>query len=406
MLIEHVSINKLKPAKYNPRKIDQGQLDSLAEAIKRYGFVQPVVANTNGNVVIGGHQRLKAAKMAGMDTVPVHFVTLDANEEMALNIALNKIGGDFDQAKLETVLKDLSLGGFSLDDFGAIGFNQTELQAINLAPTLTANDLKPAGGNLDSEPPKVITPITKTGDVYTIGNHRLVCGDSTDPHTVAKLMDGHQADMVFTDPPYAIFGSSNGLAADICDDKMVRPFFRSILAAIQASLKLYGHSYVFCDWRSWGAWWEECKSTQLAAKNMIVWDKGNGLGAMYTMGHELMLFCTHEPSHSKMRNSNSGQRTISDYNVWKIGRTNHKEKIHNAQKPVELVERAIKNSSDNGDRVLDLFGGSGSTMVAAQKIGRSAYLMEYEPNYCDGIVKRMQFCFPGIKITRNGEPLE
>ena len=154
------------------------------------------------------------------------------------------------------------------------GFTDDELQ---FEPELVEGRID------DDEIPEVEEAITKLGDLWLLGEHKVLCGDATKKEDVEQLMDGQKADMVFTDSPYAIFGSSTGVASDISDDNMVRPFFRDILIASSKILKDFGHVYCCCDWRSWASWWEMAKRTDLDPKNMIVWDKGGGQGAMYTL---------------------------------------------------------------------------------------------------------------------------
>jgi DNA modification methylase len=252
-------------------------------------------------------------------------------------------------------------------------------------------------------PDQVQTDIV-LGDLFEIGPHRLLCGDSTDSDAVAKLMDGQKADMVFTDPPYALFGNSTGVA--VADDKMIRPFFLLIGNSIMRACKPFVHFYSCLDWKSWAAVLETYTKAGLTVKNMIVWDKGNaGLGLAYRSQHELIMFGVVGNVGISITNKKgiSREHKITDANIWLIKREN-KEGMHAALKPQELIQKAIKNSSFDGDLILDLFLGSGSTIAAAHQLNRKCYGMELDPKYCQVIVDRMLKLDPSLEVKRNGQP--
>jgi DNA modification methylase len=218
-----------------------------------------------------------------------------------------------------------------------------------------------------------------------------MCGDSTKAEDVARLMRGEKADMVFTDPPYAIYGSSSGVGSDVADDKMILPFFYEVVSQHSRNTKDYGHIYICSDWRSWASWWETARRTKITIKNMIVWDKGQGgFGSMYQNNFELIVFASnYTKSGTSMihRNKEHGERVIHGKgNLWKFDREYTGK--HMAQKPVAMAEEAIGNSSDAGEMVIDFFLGSGTTLIAAEKLGRICYGMEIDPKYCDVIIKR------------------
>lgn len=254
-----------------------------------------------------------------------------------------------------------------------------------------------AAAESEEEPTKVPEPtecLFKRGDLIELGRHRLYCGDSTDLADVEKLMNGRQAAAVFTDPPYAIYGSSTGIAEDITDDKMVRPFFRDVIRDCTQVLEVFGHAYICCDWRSWASWWEVAKGTGITCKNMIVWDKGSGLGGMYANCHELIFFASLRPMREHMKQKISGERNCYGLNVWRINRACNAEtegkRAHNAQKPIELVTTALEQSTEEGALVVDFFLGSGTTLVACEKIGRTCYGLEIDPRYVQVIVERFK----------------
>jgi DNA modification methylase len=248
------------------------------------------------------------------------------------------------------------------------------------------------------DPPK--EPKTKRGDVWVCGDHLLLCGDSLEAETEAWIEKGTTA-CVLTDPPYAIYGSSSGVGSDVADDKMIRPFFAALGRRMRHALRLFGHGYVFCDWRSWDAVLAGMKASTLAAKNCIVWDKGDfGLGSMYRNCHEFVGFFVSQPERSShYAKQATGQRMVTQPNVRRVNRTGqggfeseHEpgQRFHNAAKPVQLLQWLLDNSTDEGDLVLDLFGGSGSTMLACERSKRRCRMVEVEPKWCDVIVARWE----------------
>lgn len=391
--LSHAKISELRPAEYNPRIMGKEERESLMASIANFGMVDPIIANKDGTV-IGGHQRLEAALALGMPTVPTIFLDIpDKKRERALNIALNKIGGKFDQH----LLADIMLNDLDEQERRLTGHSDKEIEKM-IGKLLKDDDV--AGRQDESpEPPK--NPETKLGDIIRLGEHVLVCGDSTNEADLKTLLGDERVDMVFTDPPYAIFGSSTGVGANVADDKMVRSFFRDILRACSSSVKEFGHIYVCSDYRSWATWWFVAAELRvLQVKNCIVWDKQTpGMGSMYQNRHEFIMFLANVNEQKLMQSQDkAGHRIVrGDPNIWEIPRDRLKE--HNAQKPVELCERAIRNSSDDGQVVLDLFGGSGSTMIACEKIGRSCRMMEIDPSWCDVIIARWEN-FSGKKAKR------
>ncbi|TDL57857.1 site-specific DNA-methyltransferase [Paenibacillus dendritiformis] len=235
------------------------------------------------------------------------------------------------------------------------------------------------------------------GDIFQLGRHRLMCGDSTLERDIAKLMSGQKADMCFTDPPYAAFGSSTGMNNGIVDTKMIEPFLRSTLSGIKSIVKDFGHVYVTCDYRTYHAWRKCADEIYLPLKNLIVWVKtrGGGLGSNYTNCHEFVMFFHREPDVNKlaMKDKKTGGRLVRGKgNVWFYNKVIRKlsEKLHNAEKPLPMVVEAIQNSSEPGDLVVDLFGGSGTTLSACEQTERTCYMMEIEPEHCLTIIKRWE----------------
>ena len=384
MKIQQVSVEKLIPFARNSRTHSDKQVAEIAASIKEFGWTNPILVDGDKGI-IAGHGRLLAARKLNMDTVPViELAHLTETQKRAYVIADNKLAlnADWDDQLLTIELNDLLADGFALE---LLGFDKDELAKL-LEPEqiegLTDEDAVP-------EVPD--EPVTKLGDVWILGNHRLMCGDSTSIDAVEKLMDGQKADMVFTDPPYALFGNSTGVAG-VTDDNMVRSFFRDILVMLKINAKPYAHIYVCCDWHSAFSIEAVAKSIELKAKNLCIWDKGDGgIGAMYQQCYEMIWFFDNSPTSKTTTNSNkAGVRVVNGKpNIWRIKR-HLINRVHNAQKPVDLVNIPMLNGSDGGNVVLDLFGGSGTTLISAEINGRAARLMELEPKYCDVIVKRWQ----------------
>lgn len=380
---ERWPIERLVPYARNARTHSDAQIAQIASSIREWGWTTPILVDEDGTV-LAGHGRLAAARQLQMHDVPVIIASgwsdakrrayILADNKLALNsgwndqilaLELADIGNDF----------DLKLVGFTSDEVAA----------------LTPEQVKPELTDDDAVPDVPEQPITVLGDIWLLGKHRLMCGDSTSTDAVDKLMEGKMADMIFTDPPYALFGNSTGIGG-VADDKMVRPFFRDILTECKTRVKRYGHVYVCCDWHSAFVIESISREVELTAKNLIVWDKGSGgVGTMYQHCYEFVWFFGNTPKQTTTTKTGSGERIVQGVpNIWRFPRVNASEREHNAAKPVDMICVPLEASSDKGSVVLDLFGGSGSTMIACEKTGRIARMMEMEPKYCDVIVKRWQ----------------
>ena len=382
-------IEQLIFAEYNPRQLTKDQYQGLKDSITRFGLVDPVIVNKHKdrkNIIVGGHQRVKVAKDLGFKDVPCVEVSLTLDKERELNIRLNRNTGEWDWDSLANYfdVSDLLEWGFTDDD---LQFKEPELDEGKIE---------------DDEIPEVEEAITKPGDMWILGEHRVLCGDATKKEDVEQLMEGQKADMVFTDPPYALFGNSTGVAG-ITDDKMVRPFFRDIFIMCRNNTKLYSHIYVCCDWHSAFSLEGVARESKLTSKNLCIWDKGDGgVGAMYQHCYEMIWFFANSPIATKthgVKKTGKGERTINGKpNIWRHNRATS-DRQHNAQKPVEMIANAINNSSERSDKCIDLFLGSGSTLIACEKTNRKCYGMEIDPHYCDVIVKRWEE-YTGNKAER------
>ena len=392
--IETRPVADLIPYIANSRTHSDAQVAQIAASIKEFGWTVPILIDGD-NTIIAGHGRLLAARKLGMESVPAIVLDhLSKAQQRALVIADNQLalnaGWDMDMLKAE--IEDLKLDDF---DLGLLGFDDKFLDGLLIPePTegLTDEDAVP-------EVPE--TPKTVLGDVWVLGNHRLMCGDSTSVDAVDKLMDGAKADMVFTDPPYGMSygggrargddtkfkGRSGGIKAhgmimndDLQGDDLIA-LVRDAIATSSASMKEGGALYACFTWRTYAEFEAGLESCGHKVKACIVWDKKSiGLGnSNYRPQHEFIFYCGGQWY---------GDKSQSD--VWYMSRGATGEYVHPTQKPVELVERALNNSSKAGDIVIDCFGGSGSTLIACEKTNRHARLMELDPKYCDVIVKRWQ----------------
>ena len=375
MEIEIVKINKLKPHPKNPRIHPDSAIDKLVKSIKEYGWTNPVLVSKDG-FVLAGHARLKAAKKAGLDEVPVIYLPLSGNKAEAYMIADNKLQDetDWDTLKLKDLLSELDTGEF---DIGITGFDEDEIE--DLMTQFYEPDEK------DDEVPEIPEePITKLGDLYKLGEHRLLCGDATKIEDVEKLMNGQKADMVFTDPPYGMnldtdfsdmvgIGKGNKYRKVIGDDKNFNPTEIIEMFNYVAEQFWWGADYYIenIPKRNKGSW--------------LVWDKMGGGNDDY----EKMFGSNFELVWSRIKHKRAIVRVL-----WKgiFGLSNEdiKRRIHPTQKPIQLCEWFINKFSNKNDLIIDLFGGSGSTLIACEKLNRKCYMMEIDPHYCDVIVKRYE----------------
>jgi len=387
MKIEQRPIKDLIPYINNSRKHSDEQVAQIAASITEFGWTNPILVDGDSGI-IAGHGRLLAARKLKMDKVPViELAHLSDAQKKALIIADNKLAlnADWDFELLTLELKNLADDDF---DLSVLGFDADELAKL-LEPEqiegLTDEDAVP---DVPDE------PITKLGDIYQLGNHRLMCGDSTSIDAVEELLESQKTDLLFTDPPYGVSyeGGHNkkkrqGIIADTLQgEDLTDLFYEALLTAI-TWLKDGAALYV---WYASGKSVETYASLSklpLTLRAVIQWYKvKSGLGAFmsqYIPNCEPCMYL-HKEGCSPAWYGPSNEKT-----VWELKKES-KNDYHPTQKPVELPERAIQNSSKSGDTVLDLFGGSGSTLIACEKHNRHARIMELDPKYCDVIVKRWE----------------
>lgn len=378
---------------HHPENYRQGDVGAITESLDRWDWYAPVVVQrSTGHVCVGNH-RLDAAIARGDSHVPTVLRDLSDAEARALLAADNR-SSDL-AVNDEDALARLLAGIAENDpaDLLGTGYDGDDVDDLldRVAAAAGNGNVSPRGSTGDEppepEPPKVAH--SALGEVYELGPHRLLCGDSTEHPEILAFLDGRVQAMV-TDPPYAIYGSASGISSSVSDDGMVRPFFLDILRLAQEATDEYAHAYVCCDWRSWPSWWEMAKRTALEPKNLIVWDKASsGLGNNWANTYELVGYFVHMPPQQTMTSGRrSGMRAVLRPNVLRHNRVMGEERQHNAAKPVALMADLITAATDPGERVLDPFAGSGSTLIACEREGRVCLMVEKDPAYCDVIRAR------------------
>jgi len=396
--IEQWPTDKLVPYARNARTHSDSQVAQIAASIAEFGFTNPILAGSDG-VIVAGHGRLAAAQKLGIAIVPVVILDhLTPTQRRALVIADNRIAENagWDEAMLQVELADLQGDDF---DLSLTGFDADALADI-LAGEETTSD----GQTDEDSVPDAGTSITRPGDVWLCGNHRVICGDSTDAGIYDALMAGEIADMVFTDPPYNVDYANTakdkmrGTDRPILNDNLGAGFHDFLLAALTPTLAhCRGGIYVAMSSSELDVLQSAFRSAGGKWSTFIIWAKHT-----FTLGHadyqrqfEPILYGwpTNGTRHW------CGARDQGD--VWNIKKP-HKNDLHPTMKPVELVERAVRNSSRPGDIVLDSFGGSGTTMIASEKSDRKARLIELDPKYVDVIVRRWQD-YAGAQATRQSD---
>lgn len=381
MQIEKLKTELLIPADYNPRKdLKPGdpEYDKLKHSIEQFGYVEPVIWNKATGRVVGGHQRLKVLLDLGLTEVECVVIEMDEEKEKALNIALNKISGDWDKDKLALLITDLQGADF---DVSLTGFEPAELDALfkdSLKDGIHDDDF-----DVDAELKK--PAVTKPGDVWKLGRHRLVCGDSTKAETFSKLMDSKLANLVVTDPPYNV--NYEGSAGKIKNDNMSHEaFYDFLLAAFtntEAVLAQDSSIYVFHADTEGLNFRKAFSDAGFYLSGTCIWKKQSlVLGrSPYQWQHEPVLFGW------KKKGKHNWYADRKQTTIWEFDKP-RKNGDHPTMKPVALVAYPILNSSLSNCIVLDPFGGSGSTLIACEQTERICYTIELDEKFCDVIVKR------------------
>lgn len=397
MQIETMKLADLKPADYNPRvELTPGmdEYEKLKQSILEFGFIDPPIFNKRTGNLVGGHQRVAVAKDLGLcEEIEVSVVDLPIDKEKALNIALNKISGQWDDDKLAELLIDLDALSLEL-----IGFDESEIQEIinhyDIQLDMETEVLEDEYEVILPDEPK-----SKVGDIYQLGNHRLMWGDSTDAIQIEKLMNGEKADILITDPPYNVNyeGKTEDALTIQNDNKTSLEFYEFLKSAfdmVASNLSKGASFYVWYASSEVVNFVTALVDSGFLVKQELIWCKNTFvLGRQdYHWQHEPCLYGWKSDGSHKWRGDRK-QTTVLEFDKPLAN------KDHPTMKPVPLFDYQIKNSSRIGDKVLDIFGGSGTTMIACEQNGRQAYLMELDPRYVDVIVNRWEE-FTGKKAIK------
>lgn len=416
MEITNVPIKELKFNEKNPRKITRQEMTKLMRSIQEFGFVDPVIVNkheTRYNIIVGGHQRVQAAEKLGITEVPVTYVELNEEKEQLLNIALNQISGEWDDDKLFELLKELEERGA---DLSLSGLEEPALDKI-----LAVNKKTEKEKTIDQTPAKPEEPKSKKGEIWLLGNHRLMCGDSTEFDDVHELMNKKIADLCWTDPPYGVSykgtNNPNGREWDVLKNDDLRDnelydFLFKIFKNVAVHTKPNAAIYTCYASVNHIIFENALKEAGIQIKQTLIWEKGHVLGhSDYHWTHEPILYCrkkdnpkwfgdrTHKTvilnatienlqdlKKEELINMIAEIRENSDIIREKKDPSN--EYLHSTQKPVSLSQRMIKNSSKPKDLIFEPCAGSGSTLMACETSGRTCYAMELDPKYVDVILTR------------------
>jgi DNA modification methylase len=412
--IVQVPIDQLHPDPANPRRISDSELDALTRSLREFGFVQPVLARHEDKIVIGGHQRLLAARRLGWKTVPVSFLDLTPEQTRLLNLALNRISGDWDQDLLARLLADLQQ--FPDVDLSLSGFEPVEitallkhLESVDKRDRVETFDVDAALAEASARP-----PITQPGDLWHLGDHRLLCGDATSEDDVARLFDGKQAVLMATDPPYLVdytggehppTRANRGKANrnkhwdEYTDPETGVDFFARFLRAGLSHLREDAAIYQWHATRRQAIVEEAWRQVGLLVHQTIVWVKTRGVltRSHYMWSHEPCFYGWREGHPPKLKPP-PNQRT-----VWEIAQWGEPKDLHPTIKPLEIFLRPIEYHTRPGDIVYEAFSGSGTQLIAAEKTGRVCYAIDQEPRYVDIAVARFE-AFSGQKATREPRP--
>jgi DNA modification methylase len=406
--VQYVAVGNLIPAEYNPRHWDEQAKSQLKESIERFGLVDPIIANgapARKNIVLGGHFRLYIAKQLGYETVPVVYINIsDLEKEKELNLRLNKNQGTWDFEKLKS---------FDLDLLLDTGFDDTDLSHIwddNL-------EVEDDQFNTEAEVEKAKTTKIKFGDMFQLGSHRLICGDSTDLATVQRLVGNQQIDTIYCDPIYNIgldynkgVGNKGKYGGKVNDKQSAEEYEKFLTATLKNALAVAKpdvHSFYWCDEKYIGLVQKVFADSGLNPLRVCYWIK-NGFNVTPNVAFNKCLeACVYGTKGKPYLNPNmqnlhelinkeigTGNQLIDDvmdiFNIWLAKRQAGQDYQHPTQKPVSLHERPLRRCTKPGSNVLDLFGGSGSTLLACEQLKRKAFLVEIEPVFCQVIINRYE----------------
>lgn len=379
MKIKNTPIDDLRPYAHNPKTHPEAQIDKIARSIEEFGWTVPILIDAD-NSIIAGHGRLLAAHKLGLIEIPTICIDhLTEAQIRAYRIADNRLtesAWDFEMLESEiAILQDMDF------DIDLTGFDDIDLG--EMFPTEPEPENFDAEAAMDDES----VPLVQAGELWILGDHRLLCGDSTKRGDVGRLMDGEGADMVFTDPPYSSGGfqetgkrsgsigarNNKKILSDTLSTRGYKKLIAEVLENVQCSITIF----IFCDWKMWIENFDIIERAGYVVRNMLVWDKKTmGMGMPFRNQHELIIFGSKQGG--KIGNGNTP-------NVLSIGR--ELKNGHPNQKPVELIQTII-TQIDVDSCVYDPFGGSGSTLIACEQLKRRCYMMELDPHYCGVILDR------------------
>ena len=387
MEFKKLPISMLIPAAYNPRKdLKPGdpEFEKIRRSIEEFGYVEPIIVNSD-MTIIGGHQRVKVLSALGYTKIDCVIIEVDKTKEKALNIALNKITGDWDTASLAQLLNELDKESYNIE---LTGFDWDE--AEKLLKTIDEDNDASKDEEYDVVVPE--EPISQKGDIWLLGRHRLMCGDSTIPDDMKILTEGKRVEMTFTDPPWNVnYGATDHpswkqrtIKNDCMSEEDFKGFMSKSFACMAESLVVGGMVYVVMSAQEWGSLMPALADNGFHWSSTIIWNKDRLVLSRKDY------HTRYEPIWYGWKDGAPRIHPLTDRqqcDVWDIPRPSKSEE-HPTMKPVELVQRAIENSSKHGNFVLDQFGGSGTTLIACENSGRTCFIMELDPKYVDVIVNR------------------
>jgi DNA modification methylase len=443
MVTEKRSLKDLKPAEYNPRKAltpEDSEYQKIKRSIETFGYVDPIIINKDGTI-IGGHQRHTVLLDLGYTEVDVVVLDLSKEDEKALNIALNKISGEWDELKLRDLLVELDLGDY---DISLTGFDNKELENLieltDFEPEVTEDEYDPEAEYKKSVEQGI--PLVRSGEVWQLGRHRLMCGDSTERADVQKLMGAELMDLIITDPPYNVNyeakaarlneyrPNENGsmkIENDVMDQNAFYIFLLRAFGNMEEFMREGAGVYVFHADIEGLTFRKAFKDAGLKLAEVLIWEKNNFvLGRQdYQWRHEPILYGLKEGAAHYFINDRTQDTIILeddvDFEAMKkpeliqfVKDMMHRyadqttvifekkpmsSSLHPTMKPIELIAKFMKNSSKKGWNIGDFFGGSGTTLMAAEQLGRNAYVMECDEHYASVIIKRWEE-FTGQQAVR------
>ncbi|MED4628039.1 site-specific DNA-methyltransferase [Bacillus pumilus] len=418
MNIKTIPVHKINPAPYNPRiDLQPGdpEYDTLKNSMKKFGYVDPLVWNERTGHLVGGHQRFKILMEDTPSEILVSVVSLNDQDEKALNVALNKISGHWDENKLEKLLTELKDNNLDLE---IIGFTEEEYEDLLDSVSIENEIVIVEEDNFDVQEAldNIKEPETKYGDVWRLGRHTLVCGDATKIEDVDRLMSGHKADLVITDPPYNVAVKSDSkklndvghasILNDSMDNGQFDLFLREVFLNYSRIMNEKAAIYVFHAASYQRAFENEMRHADIDIRSQCIWVKNSPTfgWAQYKYMHE-PVFYAFKKGCSPNWYGDRKQVTVwradtseegEPATIWEVSRGDTAKYVHPTQKPLDLINIPLSNSSKKGDRVVDFFGGSGSTLMTCEQTDREALLLELDPYFCDVIKKRFTE-FTGIE---------